>query len=237
MRQTQSTKVVIEYLWRIKLSHLKPLLDAAKALRELPQEEKKRMGYKWQLSYSKSGWGDIVDFPLRVRYHFKPRISLATGQEVLEEAILFQFTTPEGEEREVDIELEYRESNLHKGYREYYFRDRGYNLCRTLYSDGRGIYSRQQLQGRLRYYNQNGSHKMRELDKHQRADDILTSLKGRHLYWKGQPTPILKQALKAKELREKNPNIYALVWEDRRKSRKPKAAKAPKAQSKNIAMY
>lgn len=233
-RQVQSTKVVIEDLWRIKLSHLKPLLDAAKALRELPQEEQKCIAYKWQISYSKSGWGDKVDFPLSVRYHFKPRISSDTGQEVLEEAILFQFTTPDGEEREVDIELEYRESNLHKGYREYYFRDRHYNLCRTLYSDGRGIYSRQQLQGRLRYHNQNSSRKMRELDKHQRADNILSSLRGRHFYWKGQPTPILKQALKAKELRDTNPNIYALVWEDRRKGRKPKA---PNAQSKNIAIY
>lgn len=235
MKNNSSEKVEIERLFRIKLSHLKPLLKAAEQLRELPPEEKKRKAYKMALTYTKEYYVPI-ELPLKVIYHFKPRTHLGTGEEILEEALLFQYTTPDGEKREMDIELEYRESNLGKGYREYYFRDKQYSLCRVLYSDRWGIYSRYQLRGRVRYEQQNDSRKMRKYNKHKRADRILHSLDGRHLLWKGQPTPIAKQALKAAELRKQEPKIFLTIWEDAKRGRKPQAEKAPPA-GVNIAMY
>ena len=48
--------VEIEQLWRVKLSHLKPLLDASKELRELPPEEKKRSCVQLALRYSREGY-------------------------------------------------------------------------------------------------------------------------------------------------------------------------------------
>lgn len=230
-----SSRTEIESLWRIKLSYLKPLIDASKELRNLSHAEKKVRVLKWGVTLKREYYAFTEELALRVYYFFKPRISVVTGEEILEEAIRFIWEAPDGTERKMEIELEYRESNLGKGYREYYFRDRGYNLCRTLYSDRWGMYSREQLRGKVIYRLQKESHKLREYRKHERADNILSLVgTGRHLLWKGQPTPFAKQAIKAKMLRETEPDIFTATFIDRRKYRKSKSSSRSRAIRRNI---
>lgn len=232
-----SRRVEIENLWRIKLHSLKPLLDASKELRDLPPEEKKRSGVKWALRYRWERYYNTEEFNIEVIYHFKPRTNLGTGEEILEEAITFRWSAPDGSQREQEIELEYRESNLGKGYREYYFRDKSYNLCRTLYSDRWGLYSRWQLQGRVVYRQQNETKYKREETTYFRAEDILTNRKGRHLLWGEQLTPFAKKCLKAKEYLDTHPMDLETALLPRQRGRKPKEqTQGAKAKRVNIAM-
>ena len=230
-------KVQIEQLWRIKLSHLKPLLNTAKELRLLPPEEKKRRAVEWRIGYKMEGYS-IEDFSLKVRYFFKPRTHLGTGEEILEEAIRFIWDTPTGEHREQDIELEYRESNLGKGDREYYFRDKQYNLCRVLYSDRWGLYSRAQLRGRAAYKQQQESRTLRKYSSHLRAEGIIDSVKGRHFVHRGKATPFAYKVQKALDYLEKHPFSMESALIPKKRGRKPAHSSASAApQRKNIAMY
>ena len=230
-------KVQIEQLWKIKLSNLKPLIDASKELRDLPPEEKKIRAIVWSFSYSREYYAFTEHLAFKVRYHFKPRTHLGTGEEILEEAILFEWESPDGEQLQQDIELEYRESNLGKGYREYYFRDGAYQPCRVLYTDGRRLYSRDELRGRVVYKQQLQSRADRGITSYWRAEDILEEVRGRHLLWKGQLTPFAKKCLKAKEYIDTHRYDMEEALIPKKRGRKPKASKAPKPKSKNIAMY
>lgn len=226
----RTDKINIEQLFRIKLAHLKPLMYAAKELRRLPPPERKGKTIGWGIEYSR---GEYVRLHFKLTYHFKTRTHLGTGEELVEDAILFEYTTPDGELKKQDIDIVSRESNLGRGYSEYYFMDSSYNLCRTLYSDRWGIYSRQQLTGRVRYEKQGNSRKLRKLNRHLRADKILCSINGRHLLYKNRLTPIGKQAIKAKELRMEEPDIINTIWEDGRRNRKKK----PEIQRRNINIF
>ena len=226
--------VEIEQLWRVKLSHLKPLLDASKWLRELPPEEKKRSCVQLALRYSREGYY-TEELKMEVFYHFKPRTHLGTGEEILEEAITFRWSAPDGSQREQEIELEYRESNLGKGYREYYFRDMSYNLCRTLYSDGWGLYSRALMEGRVIYRQQKESRLRRTCTSNNRAEDILSNTRGRHLLWKEKLTPFAKKCIKAKEYLDAHYiELAEVLLGGKKRGRKPK--EKPQAQRANIAM-
>lgn len=224
----RSRKIAYEELWRIKLSHLKPLIKGAKELKKLPPEERKGKGISWSITYL----AGEEEFKINLLYHLKPRYNHDTKEEIgIVEAVLFSFTTLEGERKEIDIELAHRESNLRRGYVEYYFVDGSYNLCRTLYTDRINIYGRMELRDKTVYLRQRRSRKYRTYDKTERAERVLSSLKGRHLTHKGRLTPIGAQAKKAEEVLDSSPDFFSL-FEDKRRSR---SKQAPDVRGINIA--
>lgn len=230
-------RIEIESLFRLKLSHFKPIIDKAKEVQALPIEQQLTARLRWEIKYTLHRYLEEI-FPLEVELYFSKRlggeITDAEGRPVIDPILVLRWESPDGLPKEKELPLLSRESNLGKGYKEYYFYCSG--LCRTLYSDRRGIYSRDQIRHRVIYKQQKESRVERTFSKHLRADNILSDLyeNHRHLFYKGRLTPFGKQAQKAHDLRAQDPDIYATLLVPKKRGRKPKAAKA---QRRNYSIY
>lgn len=195
-----SDKIKIENLYRLTTKSLRPLFTQAKETKRILSGKEYDTSLECNVSFSRSSFNKEYKFFLKVFYR------LHSLEECTEESLRLEWTTPEGEDRERIVKLETKESNLLKGEKVYYFSNNG-RLFRTLYSDGWGVFFREEIEGKTIYKAQTLSKNLREFFAQLKADEFLSGIEGsgRHLLYKGRYTPFAKKALRKREYLNQHP--------------------------------